>query len=371
MSGACPGAETVLLALGLSAVGADVGRVSSSQESLASNGALMAYTAAAMYGGAAVDELITGSLPGDPPTDLTSVIPAIAIALLLVRYGPRMSTRWLAALGPIGVVMIAQALIGAPHAGDAAVLYVWPVVWSSFFLGRRGAIAILATIALAHAAVLLALPPTRGYMGRWFEVMIPACTVALVIVTLAERNERLLRRLAEEARIDSLTGLLNRRGFEERAALALAMAERDGTPMALAMFDIDHFKQVNDDWGHEVGDRVLARTGRIIERQARETDVVARYGGEEFVVLLAGSDLGAAHSFGERVRNSLAAAQAPDMPVVRVSVGVDAGRAAENVQVLQRNADDALYRAKRAGRDRTITFQRAALGGYGMRPERI
>ncbi len=322
----------------------------------------MAYTAAAMYGGAAVDELITGSLPGDPPMAAGSVGPAIAIALLLVRYGPRIPSRWMAALGPIGVAMIAQALIGAPRSGDAAVLYVWPVVWSSFFFGRRGAIGIVATIAIAHAVVLAALPPTRGYAGRWFEVMVPACTVALVIVRLADRNERLLRRLAEEARVDSLTGLLNRRGFEERAALALAMAERDGTPMAVAMFDIDHFKRINDLWGHDVGDRVLARTGRLIELQARETDVVARYGGEEFVVLLAGSDQAAAHSFAERVRDSLAAVHAPDMPVVRVSVGVDAGRAAEDVQVLQRNADDALYRAKRTGRDRTITFQRAALG---------
>jgi diguanylate cyclase (GGDEF)-like protein len=324
----------------------------------------MAYTAAAMYGGAALDELITGFLPGDPPTDLASVLPAIVIALALVRFGPRLSLGWLAILGPIGVVMIAQALIGAPHAGDAAVLYVWPVVWSSFFLGRRGAVGIVATIAVAHGVVLTALPPGRGYAGRWFEVMIPVCTVALVIVRLAESNELLLGRLAREARVDSLTGLLNRRGFEERAELALAVAAREGAPMALAMFDIDHFKQVNDACGHEVGDRVLARTGRIIERQARETDVVARFGGEEFVVLLSGSDLGAAHSFAERVRDSLAAVHAPDMPVVRVSVGVDGARAAD-LHELQRHADEALYRAKRAGRDRTIVFEaaRASAGG--------
>jgi diguanylate cyclase (GGDEF)-like protein len=342
--------------------------VSRSRESLASNNALMAYTAAAMYGGAALDELITGSLPGDPPTDLTSVLPAIVIAFALARFGSGLSTGWLAILGPIGVVMIAQALIGAPHTGDAAVLYVWPVVWSSFFLGRRGAIGIVATIAVAHAVVLAELPAGRGYPGRWFEVMIPVCTVALVIIRLAESNELLLGRLAREARIDSLTGLLNRRGFEERAALSLAVAAREGVPMALAMFDIDHFKRVNDDCGHDVGDRVLARTARIIERQARETDVVARFGGEEFVVLLAGADLGAAHSFAERVRDSLAAVHAPDLPVVRVSVGVDVGRAADDLGELQRHADEALYRAKRAGRDRTIVFERARLsaGGGGV-----
>jgi len=344
-----------------------------STESIASNNALMAYTAAAMYGGAALDEVITGSLPGDPPTDWVSVVLAVVLAGALARFGPRLPIRWLAVVGPIGVVMIAQALISAPHTGDAAVLYVWPVVWSSFFLGRRGAIGIVATIAVAQAFVLLELPPGRGYPGRWFEVMIPVCIVALVIARLAESNNALLGRLRAEARVDSLTGLLNRRGFEERAALAFSMAAREGTPTALAMFDIDHFKQVNDDCGHDVGDRVLARTGRIIEREARETDVVARYGGEEFVVLLAGADLSAAHAFAERVRESLAAAQGTGMPVVKVSAGVDSGRAVEDLLELQRHADEALYRAKRAGRDRTITFEgsRSVSGGGGVYGGRV
>ncbi len=330
--------------------------VSRARESLASNSALMAYTAAAMYGGAAVDELITGSLPGDPPTDLGAVAAAVLIALGLARFGPRIPVRWLALLGPIGVVMIAQALIGAPPSGDASVLYIWPVVWSFFFLGRRGAVAILITIAVAHAFVLLELPAGRGYAARWVDVMVPSCIVAFVIVRLRALGEELLGRLAAEARVDSLTGLLNRRGFEERAALAMAMAEREGSPMALAMFDIDHFKQVNDAFGHEVGDRVLARTGRLIERQARETDVVGRFGGEEFVVLLSGSDLAAAQSFAERVRGSLAAVPPPGLPCVKVSVGVDAGRPAVGVQDLRRRADEALYGAKRAGRDQTVVF---------------
>jgi diguanylate cyclase (GGDEF)-like protein len=344
--------------------------MSRARESLASNNALMAYTAAAMYAGAAADELITGPLPGDPPTDLASVIPAVLIAVALVRFGPRVPARWLAILGPVGVVLIAQALIGAPPSGDAAVLYVWPVVWISFFLGRRGAFGILATIALAHAFVLLELPTGRDYVGRWFEVLIPCCAVAAVIVRLRAHGEELSARLAEEARVDSLTGLLNRRGFEERAALAGALAEREGVPVALAMFDIDHFKQVNDDFGHEVGDRVLARTGRLIALQARDTDVVARYGGEEFVVLLSGSDIAAAHSFAERVRESLAARNAPDLPPVKVSVGVDAVRSEVDLRALQRHADETLYGAKRAGRDRTMRFAGPAVsagaGGFGV-----
>ncbi len=165
--------------------------MSRARESLASNNALMAYTAAAMYAGAAVDELITGSLPGDPPTDLLSVLPAALLAFALAHFGPRQPAGRLAIVGPIGVIMIAQALIGAPPAGDAAVLYIWPVVWSSFFLGRRGAIGILATIAVAHAVVLFELPPGRGYAGRWFEVMVPAGIVAYVIVRLRALGDEL------------------------------------------------------------------------------------------------------------------------------------------------------------------------------------
>ena len=201
----------------------------------------------------------------------------------------------------------------------------------------------------------------RISLGRW-------TSMRFALVTLDE--ERALRGVYEASTKDGLTGAWNRRHTEERLDAELAFSLRHRAPLSVVMVDIDHFKQVNDEWGHQVGDRVLARTGRLIELQARETDVVARYGGEEFVVLLAGSDLGAAHSFAERVRDSLAAAHAPDMPVVRVSVGVDAGQAAEEVQVLQRNADDALYRAKRAGRDRTIIFQRAEPAAYGARPQR-
>jgi diguanylate cyclase (GGDEF)-like protein len=91
------------------------------------------------------------------------------------------------------------------------------------------------------------------------------------------------------------------------------------------------------------------------------------------VVLLSGSDLNAAHAFAERVRDSLAAVHAPDLPVVRVSVGVDAGQAAGGIGELQRNADEALYRAKRAGRDRTINFERASrgLGAHTGRRTRV
>ena len=321
----------------------------------------MAYTAAAMYGGAALDELITGVLPGDAPSDPALVLLATVVALALARFGARLPRACLAALGPIGAVLIAQALAGAPPAGDAAVLYLWPVVWSSFFFGRRGAVMIVATIALAHALVLLSLPPSTGYPGRWFQVVLAIAAVAAVVATLGERNEQLFRALARDARLDSLTGLLNRRGFDERATLALARAARERSTLALVTFDIDHFKRINDEWGHDVGDRVLARTGRLLKGEVREIDAVARLGGEEFVALLAGADIDAARAFAARVRNVLARPDGELLPVVGVSVGVDAATAPASIASLQRNADAALYHAKRSGRDRTVVFEYAHL----------
>ena len=120
--------------------------------------------------------------------------------------------------------------------------------------------------------------------------------------TLAARNERLVARLEDEARVDPLTGLLNRRGLEERLGAEVSRAARDRSPLGAVTFDLDHFKRVNDEHGHEIGDRVLAWFGALLTEQARGVDIAARVGGEEFVVLLPGADADAARTFAERVR---------------------------------------------------------------------
>ncbi len=318
----------------------------------------MAYTAAAMYGCAVLDEAITGALPGDRGLAVGPVVLASVVVAALLLVGPRLPRWALASTGPVGVVLIAQALAGTPAAGDAAVLYMWPVLWMSFFFGRRGAISIVVCIGVAHAIVLSSLPAASGYVGRWVDVMISVCVVASVVVMLVERNDRLLERLAEEARVDPLTGLLNRRGFYERAALELARAKREGGSLALVAFDIDYFKRVNDEWGHEIGDRVLAWTGELLAAGSRDIDVVARFGGEEFVALLPGSDSGDAAAFAERIRMALASADSHGLPKVRVSAGIDSATGPERLDALLKRSDSALYRAKRAGRDQTVIFAR-------------
>ncbi|HXD53692.1 MAG TPA: GGDEF domain-containing protein [Solirubrobacteraceae bacterium] len=334
---------------------------------LSHNKKLMARTAAAMYGGATLDAAIEGLIPGDPAFSVAPAIAAAAIVTLLLLYGHRLPRPAMALLGPLGVVLIAAALATTPGAGDGAVLYMWPVLWSTFFFGRRGAVGILAFIAAAHLFVLLEVPPVSSFAARWVDVMVSTTVVAIVVLTLVRYNDRLLETLEGEARTDALTGLLNRRGFDERASLELARSRREDGCLAVASFDLDFFKRINDEWGHEVGDRVLARTAEVLRDEAREIDVVARFGGEEFVVLLPGADAVEAQGFAERVRATLAAGGPSRLPTARASAGIRAARAPESIEELLRGADSALYAAKRAGRDRAMVFERAEhAGGASM-----
>ncbi len=332
--------------------------MSPSLDKLRLNKRLTAYTAAAMYGGAAFDGSIEGFLPGDPSFAIAPVFAAMAIAVVLVLFGPRLPRWGLAPLGAIGVVLIAYALTATAGAGDGAVLYMWPVLWTTFFFGRRGAISIVACVGVAHAATLLLLPAASSYPGRWVDVMVSVSVVAVVVLTLVHHNDLLLTRLADEARTDALTGLLNRRGFEERASLEFARARREGCSMAVAVFDVDYFKRINDEWGHEIGDRVLARTGELMQAHTRDIDVLARFGGEEFVVLLPDCGSADAEVFTERVRGALAHGDSTALPTVRVSAGITAAVAPTDIEMMLQEADSALYNAKRAGRDRTVIFAR-------------
>ena len=331
--------------------------MSAPRESIEGNRRLMAYTAAAMYGGAALDGAIEGFLPGDPSFALAPVVGAAAVAGGLLAFGPKLPRAALALLCPIGVLLIAVALSAAPGPGDGAILYVWPVLWTSFFFGRRGATAIIACVGVGHAATLLLLPAASSFPGRWLDVMISVSVASAVVLTLSRRNRELVAALASEARTDPLTGLLNRRGLQERAAIEVARAARERRTLAIVAFDIDNFKRINDDWGHDVGDRVIAHIGRVLAEHARDVDLVARLGGEEFVVVLPDTGEDGATAFSERIRSAFSRLP-QDLPRVRTSAGVHTEIAPAAIEPLLHRADFALYKAKRAGRNRTRVFER-------------
>ncbi|TKC78954.1 sensor domain-containing diguanylate cyclase [Trinickia terrae] len=182
------------------------------------------------------------------------------------------------------------------------------------------------------------------------------------IVTASLDNVAHRERLKRLGMTDALTGLANRRHFDERLREEVMRAARHGMPVACLFADIDHFKRINDTHGHAAGDRALIAAGGCVRNQLRGTDILARYGGEEFAALLVQTDLAGARIVAERIRDAVAGLEVLDERGERIaltlSLGIavrtiDAGRdAAEAAHELIEDADQAMYRAKRNGRDR-------------------
>ncbi len=172
-----------------------------------------------------------------------------------------------------------------------------------------------------------------------------------------ERLTRENEELRSVALFDQLTGLATRRLFEERLGEEIARSRRSGSPLALLMLDIDHFKQINDRWGHATGDRALAQMGALLKDTLRRSDLAARLGGDELCVLASGQDQEGARVLAERVlevvaKTPVVASDGCEVPL-SCSIGVaafDPGR--DDEETLLARGDAALYDAKRAGRNR-------------------
>jgi diguanylate cyclase (GGDEF)-like protein len=163
--------------------------------------------------------------------------------------------------------------------------------------------------------------------------------------------------LAHRAASDSLTGLLNHGAFIARLDEILAGRRASDFPVSVVMLDLDHFKRINDTFGHPLGDEVLRRVASALRDVVREGDHAARYGGEEFALLLPGCTVGAAHVAAERLRGAIAAIRVPGAPELRVTASLGVAAAADPHEGLDGRqtigrADEALYEAKTAGRDR-------------------
>ena len=169
--------------------------------------------------------------------------------------------------------------------------------------------------------------------------------------TANRKLQDLNRQLNQLATTDALTGVWNRRHFEQVVVTELARAQRYQEPLALLLIDVDHFKAINDHHGHQVGDQVLVELTRRIQAQLRAADVLARWGGEEFVALLPQTPAEPARSLAERLRRLVAAKPFPAAGKVTASFGLAQLRPRESLDAWLKRVDDALYAAKAAGRD--------------------
>lgn len=192
-----------------------------------------------------------------------------------------------------------------------------------------------------------------------FMVLFSITVVGSVAFILMHR-ERAEAELFRLASFDPLTGLFNRRAFIELAERELARARRARSPYAVLMVDLDHFKRVNDEYGHQAGDRVLAGFGDIAKRSLRTEDLVGRYGGEEFCALLPGAAMPMAVEIAERLRQAVSERPLAGLPrAVTVSIGATACNAdtGGSLDAAIARADEALYRAKREGRNRVCASE--------------
>jgi len=174
--------------------------------------------------------------------------------------------------------------------------------------------------------------------------------------------EQLALKFELSSRTDDLTGLPNRRGFLDASHVELTRARRSGRPVSIVMADIDHFKQVNDRFGHAGGDAVLRSVAAILRASIRTEDIAARWGGEEFILLLPETDLAGARQAAEKVRLAIAACDIPveGTPIrVTASFGVAAHDLERSLDATIADADRALYHAKENGRDRVVVHDSA------------
>ena len=242
---------------------------------------------------------------------------------------------------------------------------------------RRVAVASSLSIVLTVAIVVVHLGSDPAALVRLGDVMIMSLLAATAISAalsgaLSYRSARLMQQLtlmrSELSRIsqtDQLTGLLNRRGFDEAAMPALGSAYHAGLPAVVFMCDIDYFKSINDRFGHEFGDKALIEIAGVLRHFSRTRGaLVARHGGEEFAVLVIGISHEQAELYAEEIRKACAAREISSGEIcehLTISIGFTVARGQTDLARIMRIADQALYTAKRQGRDRVIRADEAPL----------
>ncbi len=318
---------------------------------------------AGLFAGGALLTFATMIAPHPEQLDVTGAwILVLACAVMaaifwLGRDGLPFSVLFVGIL--IGTLMItAGVYVNGERDGGAAALnelyYVWPVIFSAYYFSVRVLAMQIAFVAVSYAGVLMLVDPGPIGVTRWLIVVTMVVGVGGLISRLQIRMNDLVKRLSHAARRDSLTGLLNRRGFEERLEEELGRATRSERPIGLILGDIDRFKTVNDRLGHPAGDAVLLRVANLLESVGRGADTVARLGGEEFIFIVPDADAEMAFELAERARIMVEKAFAVDALPLTISFGtVSFPTDGTTAGSLLESADRALYAAKNAGRNRS------------------
>lgn len=251
----------------------------------------------------------------------------------------------------LAFIICAGAVVAGSVMGEAGLFWLFPCLVTTFFLVSSR---IATLLNLASVLALMSIETAYSSPVQMWTFAATATVVSACAYVFAYRNQDQRERLEHLATLDPLTGVKNRRSMDEELDLAAANAERTGLPYALVMLDLDHFKQINDVYGHGVGDNVLTDLVSLIEHNTRRSDQLFRYGGEEFVLLLPGVDGESLQSVMHNLQLVLRKRLKCPGGSVTSSFGVALLRHGESVGSWLARADEALYKAKEAGRDRII-----------------
>jgi diguanylate cyclase (GGDEF)-like protein len=276
-------------------------------------------------------------------------------------YGPASASKMALNTGVVFLVLAGGVMFAAPHGRSRRILGTSDP--GTVMARRLLPLAVLVPLTLGWLRLLVQDAGIFGLrVGTWLLTMTTiTCLVAVIVLAASSlsrtdghrrRLERELKRLADE---DELTGLPNRRGFEERLRRELALASRHHAPGALLMIDLDRFKAINDDHGHAAGDDLLQGVGKALQGRLRDTDALGRLGGDEFVAYLPQTDAGAAGGVAANllavIREASTALGDGMHTTASVGVAFDSASSLDPAEMLKA-ADAAMYRAKRAGGNR-------------------
>lgn len=264
----------------------------------------------------------------------------------------------------VAIAAVATVLYHAQAARGALLMFLLVILFFGVLQLKTAQVLVMGALcALAYGAVIVLLtlnrPEQVNVKLEWVQWIALTATLAVLcpfvgyLGNIRRRLGESLHAIKEQAHRDALTGVFNRHHLNETLEREIARCERGAAPLLLAMVDVDHFKRINDVFGHLVGDRVLQAVARRLQDTLRKGDYLARFGGEEFVLLMAVSGPTAARASCDRVRKSVEQLQTEELgtPCVTVSLGGSFHRPQDTPGSLLQRADAALYRAKRNGRN--------------------
>ncbi|TEW46778.1 GGDEF domain-containing protein [Psychromonas algicola] len=268
---------------------------------------------------------------------------------------------WLAFVGVSTVVIVFMIGIFTNNAEDGISIWlaIMPFICFMFLGEKLGLITSIMFNALFIAALVYfcTMHPHKGFnfLGVITSAGALGCSTVLAWV-YADNRTKLIALLSKQARTDTLTSLLNRRGLMSYFDLFIHLYKKNGQDLSVLIIDLDNFKRINDNFGHDIGDEFIISCANLIKAELGETDIAARLGGEEYIVLMPDTDLKKAENYAKKVKNAIEnlTVNSADNSQVKVtaSIGITcATKECSSFQVLYKAADEALYQAKHNGRN--------------------